>query len=233
MTRSVLALFLLVFAACSPGPMGSVSRTLVAASNMRHPPFSSWGPDGTAVGTEVDLVEEAARELGWRVTWVERPFAELLPAIEKGEIDVAVSTIGITPERQGRVAFSRPYDETQIVALVRNDDAAPDSLEELSEARIGADEVTTAYPAARARWPSAILVGRSADGLTWPQMLDQRRIDAFVVDASDQQRLEAQSGIPMRRIAEALSAEYFGVALRRGEDDLRAALNRVIAHSPR
>ena len=60
------------------------NRTLLAASNMMHPPFSSWDADGKAVGIEVDIVEEAARELGSRVKWVERPFSELLSAIENG-----------------------------------------------------------------------------------------------------------------------------------------------------
>lgn len=203
-------------------------RTLIAASNMVHPPFSSWNEDGRAVGIEVDIVEQAARELGFRVQWVERPFPELLDAIENGEIDIAVSTIGITEERKKRVTFSEPYFETQIVALVRDDDTSPRTLAGLSEATIGADRGTTSYPAARKQWPSATLVGRVQDGMTWPEMVVRERIDAFVVDASDQERLESASGVTLLRIEEPLSAEYFGVAMAHGEDALLAAINRAI-----
>ena len=238
MTRFLVFLMFSLLAGCNSAEKGhsiettgessGASRILVAASNMRHPPFSSWDADGKAVGIEVDIVEEAARELGARVSWVERPFSELLTAIENGEIDIAVSTIGITEQRKGRVAFSESYYETQIVALVRNDDSSPRSLADLVHSKVGADEATTSYSAARRQWPSATLIGKVHDGMTWPQMVDQKIIDAFVVDASDQERLESASGVSLLRIDQPLSAEYFGVAMSLGEDDLRAAMNRAI-----
>ena len=209
-------------------PSSGTGRTLIAASNMMHPPFSSWDADGKAVGIEVDIVERAARDLGSRVKWVEWPFSELLTAIENGEIDIAVSTIGITEQRKKRVAFSQAYYETQIVALVRNDESSPRLLADLAHSKIGADEATTSYPAARGQWPSATLIGKVHEGLTWPQMVDQKMIDAFVVDASDQERLESASGVYLVRIEQPLSAEYFGVAMSLGEDDLRAAMDRAI-----
>lgn len=238
MRRFLVVLIFSVLAGCSSGATSEsidttdrssgTGRTLIAASNMMHPPFSSWDADGKAVGIEVDIVERAARELGSRVKWVERPFAELLSAIENGEIDIAVSTIGITEPRKKRVAFSEPYYETQIVALVRNDESWPRSLADLVHSKIGADEATTSYPAAKAQWPSATLIGKVHEGMTWPQMVEQQMIDAFVVDASDQERLESISGVSLSRIDRPLSAEYFGVALSLGEDDLQAAMNRAI-----
>lgn len=101
-TAALLSVFL--FAACGTRVPGSSagdierpdanSRTLVAASNMLHLHFSSWAADGSPIGLEVDIVEEAARDLGARVTWVERPFSELLAAVENGKVDLAVATIG-------------------------------------------------------------------------------------------------------------------------------------------
>jgi len=225
MTRVITVLMLSYFVACAPS---TSDRGLIAASNMKHPPFSSWSAEGRAVGMEVEIVERAAHDLGYEVTWVERPFSELLVAIEQGEIDVAVSTIGITDERKTRVAFSDPYYETQIVALVRSDDASPTSLEALADATIGADAGTTSYPAARDQWPSATLVGQVQEGMNWLQMLDQKLIDAFVVDASDQERLESDSGIQVTRIEQSLSAEKFAVALDLENRTLQSALNQVI-----
>lgn len=225
MRRGLSFLIALLLVGCTAPP---TRETLVAASNMRHPPFSSWDVEGRAVGIEVDIVEAAARELGLRVRWVERPFSELLAAIEAGEVDVAASTIGITEARRRRVAFSKPYYETEIVALVRADASAPRSLAELAGGTIGADEATTAYPAARARWPTATLVGKVRDGMTWPEMVDRGLVDAFVVDASDQERLQSLSGVSLSRIDESLSAELFGIAMALGNDELRAAVNRAI-----
>lgn len=225
--NSVVLRAVLVLAGCTASAADD-SRILIAGSNMQHPPFSSRDAEGRTVGLEVDIVEEAARELGLAVSWVERPFPQLLAAIENGEIDVAVSTIGITAERKKRVAFSEPYYETQIVALVRDDDSSPKALAALAAARIGADAATTSYPAAARRWPSATLVGKAHEGMSWPRMVQANLIDAFVVDASDQERLEAASGVSLRKIEEPLSAEFFGVAMRLGQDELLAAINRAI-----
>jgi len=37
------------------------------------------------------------------------PFAELIPALERADIDLAVAGMTITPERNARVAFAGPY----------------------------------------------------------------------------------------------------------------------------
>lgn len=50
--------------------------------------------------------------------------------------------------------------------------------------------------------------------MSWPEMVDRKVIDAFVVDASDQQRLVSASGVSLLRIDEPLSAEFFGVPTR-------------------
>jgi ABC-type amino acid transport substrate-binding protein len=40
---------------------------------------------------------------------VVKPFASLLPALQRGEVDLVISGVTITPERNARVAFAGPY----------------------------------------------------------------------------------------------------------------------------
>jgi polar amino acid transport system substrate-binding protein len=50
-----------------------------------------------------------ARAMGARLTLKAMPFAELLPALEAGAIDVILSGMTITPARNLKVAFVGPY----------------------------------------------------------------------------------------------------------------------------
>ena len=194
---------------------------------MLHDGFSTWDTGGRAVGIEVHLVEKAAKRLGKTVRWVERPFSELFDALENGEIDIAVSNIGITTARSQRVDFSAPYFETEIVALVKPDSSVR-RLAELDDKRIGADRVATSYAAAFKRWPQAQLIDATEADAPWPQMLHAGTIDAFVADASDQTRLESVSSLSLRRLSEGLSAEHFAVALRKNKPKWKTALDKEI-----
>jgi polar amino acid transport system substrate-binding protein len=57
----------------------------------------------------VDLVEILADSMGVKAKLVVLPFPDLLPALQKGEIDMIVSGMAITPERNTKVAFVGPY----------------------------------------------------------------------------------------------------------------------------
>jgi ABC-type amino acid transport substrate-binding protein len=61
-------------------------------------------------GFEHDILAYYAKASGrsLEVRWVDR-FEELLPALERGEADLAAGTFTITPERSRRFSFSSPY----------------------------------------------------------------------------------------------------------------------------
>jgi len=74
-----------------------------------QPPLNMRNKRGEIIGFEVDLVKALAHAMGLEVRLVPRPFAELLPALEKGDVDLVISGMTITPERNARVAFAGPY----------------------------------------------------------------------------------------------------------------------------
>ncbi|MEM9413247.1 MAG: transporter substrate-binding domain-containing protein, partial [Planctomycetota bacterium] len=161
------------------------------------------------------------------VQWQETPFPELIPAVATGKIDVAVSTIGITEQRAQKVLFSKPYFETAIVALVKPDSKFQ-SLSDLKRATIGADETTTAFKAAKTRWPDTTFVTKAWESTSWPEMVHSGTIDAFIVDASDQDRIESNSGLQLRRIRTPLQQEKFAVALSPKQGKLKHAIEKTI-----
>ena len=60
-------------------------------------------------GISIYLWEEIAKELELPYRYVKRPFAELLQALENGEIDVCINPLTITSERGKQFAFTHSF----------------------------------------------------------------------------------------------------------------------------
>ncbi len=74
-----------------------------------QPPLNVRNRDGKVIGMEVDLASLLANALGVKLEIVETPFAELLPALKSGRIDLVMSGMTATLQRNREAAFVGPY----------------------------------------------------------------------------------------------------------------------------
>src|SRR3989454_9829815 len=61
------------------------------------------------IGFEVDLAEALAAKLGVKATMVQNQWDQLIPALERGNFEIILNGLEITPENRQRIAMSRPY----------------------------------------------------------------------------------------------------------------------------
>jgi polar amino acid transport system substrate-binding protein len=73
------------------------------------PPLNMTTKDGEIFGLEPDLAKMMAGAMGVNVRFVTKPFSELLPALQAGQVDMVLSGMTITPKRNLKVAFVGPY----------------------------------------------------------------------------------------------------------------------------
>ncbi len=73
------------------------------------PPLNMTSKEGELMGYEVDLARAMAKAMGVKAQLKTMLFAELLPALEAGKIDMIISNMTITPGRNMKVAFVGPY----------------------------------------------------------------------------------------------------------------------------
>ncbi len=75
-------------------------------------------------GIVVDLWQEIVTEQNWDYEWVpQTSYGEGVEAVVRGDLDIFVGPISVTSERVEIVAFTQPFDDTQITLLVPS--AAP------------------------------------------------------------------------------------------------------------
>ncbi len=72
-------------------------------------PLNMRDKSGKLVGLEVDLAQLLAAAFEVDLRMIQKPFAELLPALKKGEIDIIMSGMSITPASTAEVTFVGPY----------------------------------------------------------------------------------------------------------------------------
>jgi polar amino acid transport system substrate-binding protein len=157
-----LAAFTLAAAAEAP-----VLSRIVKTGKMRvgmtlnQPPLNAKGKSGDLGGLEVDLSRMLALAFDVELEIVEKPFAELLPALKAGEVDMVMSGMGITPERALEVTFVGPYLLSGKSVLTKSEDYASiigiDDLED-EEITLIALENSTSQAYAKKHLPEAKIV---------------------------------------------------------------------------
>ncbi len=82
---------------------------LVVGTTGQQPPMNATNKQGTLIGLDIDLATHMAEAMGVKIKFDTMDFADLLPALEKGKVDMVVSGMTATPSRNTRIAFVGPY----------------------------------------------------------------------------------------------------------------------------
>ena len=206
--------------------------TIRFLTELDYPPFDYPGADGNPAGFNVDLARLICDEIKVSCTIQARPFAGLLDALNEGRGDAVIASIAPTPETRRRADFTNPYYRTpaRFVALV--DSPIGDVLPERLEGKKVAVIAGTAHEAfLKAMFTEAeVRPYPNADAAR--EALRNKEVDllfgdgialAFWLNGTDSGGCCAFRGGPF------LESRYFGegigIAVRRGNDLLRLAMN--------
>jgi polar amino acid transport system substrate-binding protein len=82
---------------------------LIAGTSGSMPPFNMTTKDGKIIGLDADLAQIIAAAMDVKLELKAMDFAKLLPALGTGEVDMVLSSMTMTPERNMQFAFVGPY----------------------------------------------------------------------------------------------------------------------------
>jgi len=112
-TAALALMLTLVFAgAAAAGPVLDriqKSGVLVVGMSGDQPPLNVTTRDGRIIGLEADIASRLASDMGVKLRTASMPFAELLPALSEGKIDLILSGMTMTTKRNRKTAFAGPY----------------------------------------------------------------------------------------------------------------------------
>lgn len=100
-------------------------ETLRVGTEALMPPFEFVDSKNECIGFDMELAQRIGQALGKKVVISNMSFPALIPALQSGKIDLAISCFNVTEERQQKVAFSKPYHTSETAAMVRKAEASP------------------------------------------------------------------------------------------------------------
>ncbi len=230
---------LLIVATVAFAGLGLVS-TATAADPLRvgiegaYPPFSVKNADGSLTGFDIDIANAVCEKLGRECELVEQDWDGMIPALKARKFDAIIASMSITEERKRQIDFSAKYYSTpaKLVAAKGADfEGTPDGL---SGKRLGVQRGTTHQCYAEKAFPDAelVLYGTQEDVF---RDLELGRIDAQLSDSLVAQEgfLSTDAGSGYDFIGGDLNdlecfGEGAGIAVRKGEEELRDALSAAI-----
>ncbi len=210
------------------GPPPAAPFTVGVTSD--SPPYA-FRQGGRLVGLEVDFATELSQALGRPVRLLDLRWEDEIPALLDGRTDIIMAGMTITRARELRMAFSQPYLQSGLAALVRRSDAtrfsSPEQVRGTTRA-VGVISGTTGDRFVREQCPQASL-------LVYPTMnaavdeLRQNRIDVLVHDAPVVGWYLGADEANLAAMLTPLNREPLGWGLRQGDTELRAAVDAALA----
>ena len=98
-------------------------KEIVVVTENAYPPLQFTDKDGKAIGWEYDAMADLAKKLNFTVKYENTSWDAMIPAVSEGQYDLGMTGITIKEDRKEKVDFSDAYMRSEMVMLVRGDEA--------------------------------------------------------------------------------------------------------------
>ena len=224
-----------IFATLPAGVMALASFAASAADTLRvgtHPTFAPFefldSSSREYVGFDMDMIREIGKRMIVVMEFFYMGFDGLIPALMTNNIDIVVSGVTITEERNKRVDFCEPYYQSGQCLMIRvGDEAKYQKIEDLHNKTIAVQIGTTGADKAK-DIPGAKVTNYNATSEAF-MALTSRNAEAVVHDRPVlayfmktqprmSQSLQLQPAIE--------DAQQYGFAVKKGNKELLDKLNK-------
>ena len=218
--------FLAAFA-CSKKPEGT--KPIIIGMELNFPPFEMKTPGGEPTGVSVDLAQTMAKFLGREIRIEDMPFDALIPSLKTGKIDMVISSMTRTEERAKSIDFSDPYLSTGVSILAGKNTGINSVADlDLPGRTVAVKKGTTSHIYATEHLKKARVLVFDNDG-TGVLEVTQGKADAFIYDQMSIYQYYKKNPETTKAILKPFQKESWAIGIQKGNDALRADVNRFLA----
>jgi len=182
----IIMVFSLVHTAAAGPVMDRILKKgeLLVGTTGEQPPLNATSKSGEIIGMDADIARIIAKSLGVRLKFKSMPFNDLLPAVEAGKIDMVISSMTITPQRNRKLAFVGPYYMSGKGLLTKRKNLAklqkPEAMNDSSLSVAVLKDSTSQAFAERTASKAKIVKTKSYDAAIGMLLVD--KVDAIIAD---------------------------------------------------
>jgi len=193
-----------------------------------YPPYTYHDAGSNKlVGYDVEVAEAIAAKLGVKARFVESKWDSLIIGLDSALWDTVINQVSVTAARKEKYDFSAPYTYTHGVVVVRSDNNAIKSFDDL-KGKSSAQTVTSNW-AQLAEKHGASIIG--TDGFNESvQLVIDKRADATINDDvtyADYRKEHPQS--PTKIVATSTDVTESAAIFAKGQPELIAAVDKALA----
>ena len=222
-------------AAFAQGLPDLAGREIVVVTENAYPPLQFLDKSGAAVGWEYDAMAEMAKRLNTTVKYENTSWDAMIPAVSEGQYDLGMTGITIKDERKEQVDFSEPYMRSEMLMIVRGDEARftdAATFAAIPELLVSAQAGTSPFYAAvynilDGNEENARIIKFETFGAGL-EALKAGDVDLTLSDSTAANGYVTASNGGLKIIGEPLASEDFGFIFPKGSD-LVAPINAAIA----
>ena len=176
------------------------------------------------VGFDIDIIRAIAEAQGHEVTIKNLNFDGLIPALQTGDLDIAISDMTINEDRARTVDFTDSYYRAGLSMVVRADETRINSFDDLKGLRVGVTIGSTGAEVARGI-PNADLHEFSTISDAFLDLYNGG-VDAVVNDTPVDEYYVENKGKGIAKVVPAqINQEDLGIAVKKGNAELLEQLN--------
>jgi polar amino acid transport system substrate-binding protein len=205
---------------------------LVVGSDIPFGVMEFFDSDNKPAGIDVEIAETIASRLGVRLEFRDEDWPQLFYKIKDGSVDLAISSITITPERQAEILFSRPYFTGGQVIIVRTEDQEIKGINNLANKKIAVQAGTTSYSEAKKYTNESLIstypsFGSANGGTNITDGLKDGKFDAIIVDYI--QALDMiKYNLGLKIVGVPFTKESYGIAAKPGNVSLVQEVDSIL-----
>lgn len=230
--RTFKTSLLLAALALSFGAQAQTAGKLRVGVEGNYPPFSQLGADGKLSGFDIDIANAVCAQMKVECQLVQQEWDGMMPALNAKKFDIIVASMTITEERKKAADFSDPYYDVPSRFV-----AKAGAFKDHTAASLKGKKIIVLRNSPRAKYiqdtykeSEILLVAKEAD--VYMELAAGRGDIGFgssVVSAEAFLKKPEGKGFAQVGNTVTLSGgSGVGIALRKGEDDLRNKVNAAL-----